>query len=47
MPRYTQPEKGTEAVLDKLKLMLPSQPPPRIKTCQITPSDAVFVVKTS
>jgi transposase len=31
LPRYTQPEKDAQAVLDQLGLMLPSQPPPRIK----------------
>src|SRR6266568_2507900 len=30
LPRYTQPEKDTEILLQKLKLELPTQPPPRI-----------------
>jgi hypothetical protein len=30
LPRYTQPETETRLVLDKLKLALPAQPPPRI-----------------
>jgi len=30
LPRYTQPEAETRLVLDKLKLALPAQPPPRI-----------------
>jgi transposase len=30
LPRYTQPEAETRLVLDKLKLTLPAQPPPRI-----------------
>jgi hypothetical protein len=30
LPRYTQPEAEARLVLDKLKLELPSQPPPRI-----------------
>ena len=30
LPRYTQPEKDTKILLEKLKLELPTQPPPRI-----------------
>jgi hypothetical protein len=30
LPRYTQPEREAQLVLDKLKLDLPAQPPPRI-----------------
>lgn len=30
LPRYTQPERDAQLVLDKLKLDLPAQPPPRI-----------------
>jgi hypothetical protein len=30
LPRYTQPERDAQMVLDKLKLDLPAQPPPRI-----------------
>jgi transposase len=30
LPRYTQPEAETKLLLEKLKLNLPSQPPPRI-----------------
>lgn len=30
LPRYTQPEKDTKILLQKLKLGLPTQPPPRI-----------------
>jgi transposase len=30
LPRYTQPEKETKIILEKLKLDLPPQPPPRI-----------------
>jgi transposase len=37
MPRHTQPEKDVLAVLDQLKIDLPSQPPPRIKAPQSTP----------
>jgi len=32
MPRHTQPDKDVQAVLDHLRISLPSQPPPRIKT---------------
>jgi transposase len=32
LPRYTQPEADARLVLDKLKLDLPAQPPPRITT---------------
>ena len=31
MPRYTQPEKDQQLLLDKLNLKLPEQPPPRIR----------------
>jgi hypothetical protein len=30
LPRYTQPEAETKLLLEKHKLNLPSQPPPRI-----------------
>jgi hypothetical protein len=30
LPRYTQPEKELQVLLDQLKLRLPEQPPPRI-----------------
>ena len=36
LPRYTQPEKDVQAMLDHLHLALPSQPPPRIKASQET-----------
>ena len=32
LPRYTQPEKDVQAMLNKLDITLPSQPPPRIKS---------------
>jgi transposase len=32
LPRYTQPEKELQVLLDQLKLTLPEQPPPRITT---------------
>jgi transposase len=38
LPRYTQPEKDVQAMLNKLDNTLPSQPPPRIKSPQILPS---------
>jgi transposase len=31
MPRYTEPEAGQKMILEKLKLTLPPQPPPRIR----------------
>jgi transposase len=31
MPRHTQPDKDVQAMLDHLRIRLPSQPPPRIK----------------
>src|SRR6202041_1110702 len=34
LPRYTQPEKDVQAMLDHLHITLPSQPPPRIKAPQ-------------
>jgi hypothetical protein len=30
LPRYTQPEKELQVLLNQLKLTLPEQPPPRI-----------------
>jgi transposase len=38
LPRYTQPEKDVQAMLNKLDITLPSQPKPRIKSTQILPS---------
>jgi len=35
LPRHTQPEKDVQAVLDQIRITLPSQPPPRIKASQI------------
>jgi hypothetical protein len=32
LPRYTQPEKDLQLLLDQLKLVLPEQPPPRINS---------------
>lgn len=31
LPRYTQPDKDLQLLLDKLRLVLPPQPPPRIR----------------
>jgi transposase len=36
MPRHTQPEPDVQALLNKIRITLPSQPPPRIKASQIT-----------
>ena len=38
MPRYTQPEAEHELVLERLKLKLPAQPPPRIRAAQLGPA---------
>jgi transposase len=38
LPRYTQPEKDVQAMLNKLDITLPSQPPPRIKSAKSLPS---------
>jgi len=37
LPRHTQPDKDVQAVLDRLRLSLPSQPPPRVKGSQVPP----------
>jgi transposase len=37
MPRHTQPEPDVQALLNQIRITLPSQPPPRIKAFQITP----------
>ncbi len=48
MPRYTQPEKDLQMLLQKLHLNLPEQPPPRIRTevPATTPEARHFVVET-
>src|SRR5258708_36874527 len=49
MPRHTQPESDVQALLDQIRITLPSQPPPRIKACQVTQEsvdDPSFVVRT-
>ena len=38
LPRYTQPEKDVQAMLNKLGFTLPCQPPPRIKSSPTLPS---------
>jgi len=35
LPRYTQPEADVQILLDKLRLALPTQPPPRITSAKI------------
>ncbi len=35
MPRHTQPEPDVQALLNQVRITLPDQPPPRIKTSQI------------
>ena len=36
LPRYTQPEKDQQILLDLLKMTLPAQPPPRISAASLT-----------
>jgi transposase len=35
LPRHTQPEPDVQALLDQIRITLPSQPPPRIKSSQL------------
>jgi len=35
LPRYTQPDTDVKILLDKLRLALPAQPPPRITSDKI------------
>jgi len=35
LPRHTQPEPDVQALLDQVRITLPSQPPPRIKSSQM------------
>jgi len=35
LPRHTQPESDVQALLDQIRITLPSQPPPRIKSAQL------------
>jgi hypothetical protein len=53
LPRYTQPEAETKLLVEKLKLKLPSQPPPRITALREGSEElpriadkGAFVVKT-
>ena len=41
LTRYTQPEPELQLLLDKLKLELPAQSPPRIATAQATSATAL------
>ena len=45
LTRYTQPEGDQKLLLEKLKLTLPDQPPPKITAAQI-PKTEEAVVKT-
>src|ERR1700689_479601 len=52
LPRYTQPEKDVQVLLEQTRITLPSQPPPRIKSSQVADpgqkqaaGQPVFVVK--
>jgi hypothetical protein len=46
MPRHTEPEPQQRLILDRLKLTLPPQPPPRIRQGQMelptTQSDSIL-----
>jgi transposase len=35
LPRHTQPEPDVQALLDQIRITLPPQPPPRIKSAQL------------
>ena len=35
LPRHTQPEPDVQALLDQIRITLPSQPPPRIQSSQL------------
>ena len=39
LPRYTQPAKDLKILLDQVQLALPSQPPPRITTPALPPTE--------
>jgi hypothetical protein len=41
LTRYTQPEPELELLLEKLKLALPPQPPPKITAAQVAPATSV------
>jgi len=38
LPRHTQPEPDVQALLDQIRITLPPQPPPRIKSAQLVPA---------
>lgn len=40
LPRHTQPERDVKAMLERIGLALPSQPPPRIKAASLPSKDA-------
>ena len=40
LPRYTQPDRDLQLLLDKIQLALPPQPPPRITAAQVPPRSA-------
>jgi len=40
LSRYTQPEAEQSLLLEKLKLKLPEQPPPKITAAQCPPPEA-------
>ena len=35
LPRHTQPERDVQALLEQIRITLPPQPPPRIKSSQL------------
>ncbi len=35
LPRHTQPEADVQALLEQIRITLPTQPPPRIKSAQL------------
>jgi hypothetical protein len=35
LPRYTQPEPDVQALMEQVRITLPPQPPPRIKSSQL------------
>jgi hypothetical protein len=41
LTRYTQPERELTLLLDKLKLQLPPQPPPKIGPASISPEPSL------
>ena len=37
LPRHTQPEADVQALMEQIRITLPPQPPPRIKSSQLPP----------